>query len=182
MARNITRKIQLIDNAGNLCPYQHSVSHMVLKVVGRSGMVYCLDMTGAQYGWMGALVEWDWFERTHTDPWMVPQSKSLSMCAKKRREGVYDKYPSLLDGNSTYRETAKFHIDVTELFDKAMRPFTDEVAAVHILNSSEEEYVLKQQELLDKVRYESRKAFSELDPHFPASAAELRRTLKEGRQ
>jgi len=103
----------------------------------------------------------------------------LSKCVEKRKAAIYREEYGMFDKAALcIKATLKLHVDVTELFDRAMRP-TTEKAAIDILKSSGGEYVAREQELLDKVRHESGKAFQKLDPTFLASMADLERVLKE---
>lgn len=66
--------------------------HAVLRATLKTGKVYCLDFTGAQFGWTETIMEWDTFEKTRV--WLLRDEQPLGTMKAEYAQIARSEYPS----------------------------------------------------------------------------------------
>ena len=143
--------------------------HIIIKITTRTGEVYALDMTGAQYGWTECIVPWKLYveSRVRKVEKVVPFGETKVWYYKRAN-----------DIGGQYEWVSCIHELFAEVLDGAVVFWQrSNITATNLVRLPEQEFQKKQASLLDAVEdlLERQKAFRKSQGMF-----ELKGGFKDG--
>ncbi|KAL9096152.1 MAG: hypothetical protein Q9165_001675 [Trypethelium subeluteriae] len=116
--RNAVRPTVHFDCAGR--PYSNMpVLHTILRATSRSGRSYCLDFTGAQFGWDDPCSDWDAFAATRL--YSVERVERFGTACGATRRAATEPGPAKVPMEFFCKVTEKFKDTVWRWFEKEGR-------------------------------------------------------------
>lgn len=135
-------------------------NHDIIKITTRTGEIYALDMTGAQYGWTECIVPWSHYvkSRVREVKNVVPFGETKVWCLKRAKE-TGGQYKTVHDIKVLFAQV----VDCAVMFWQRANILTTD-----LFRLPEQEFQKKQASLLDAVEelLQKEKAFQESQGTF----------------